>query len=112
MANFAELNENNEVLAVYSLLDEDLEKLTGESNDEKATIFFNKISGNNNIFIQTSYNKNFRVNYAGIGYTYDVNKNAFIPPFPNYKPIDSETGEILTGSWVLNNSTFIYEFIQ
>lgn len=34
-------------------------------------------------WIQTSYNNKIRYNYAGIGYTYDVEADAFIPPKPN-----------------------------
>ena len=33
-------------------------------------------------WVQTSYNNNFRKNYAGTGYTYDKSKDAFIPPQP------------------------------
>jgi len=38
--------------------------------------------GDSFLWIQTSYNKNFRKNYAGIGYTYDKTRDAFIPPQP------------------------------
>jgi len=47
-------------------------------------------------WIQTSYNANIRKNYAGIGYTYDDNLNAFIPPKP-------------FSSWILNNTTCQWE---
>ena len=43
-------------------------------------------------WVQTSYNGNFRKNYAGIGYTYDKDRDAFIPPKPY-------------PSWVLNEDT-------
>ena len=41
-------------------------------------------------WIQTSYNNNFRKNFAGIGYTYDRVRDAFIPPkaYPSYKFIE------------------------
>ena len=45
---------------------------------------------------QTSYNKSFRKNYAGIGYIYDSTRDAFIPP----KPFNS---------WILNNETCLWE---
>ena len=72
MAHFAELDSNNVVLRVVVV-----------SNDNEA-------DGENwckNLFggvawKQTSYNKNFRKNYAGKGYTYDQTKDAFIPPKP------------------------------
>lgn len=46
--------------------------------------------------VRTSYNGNIRKNYAGIGYKYDVSRDAFIPP----KPFDS---------WVLNEESCIWE---
>ena len=46
--------------------------------------------------VRTSYNGNIRKNYAGIGYTYDTERDAFIPP----KPYDS---------WVLNEETAQWE---
>ena len=38
--------------------------------------------GDSFLWVQTSYNNNFRKNYAGVGYTYDKSKDAFIPPKP------------------------------
>jgi len=43
-------------------------------------------------WVQTSYNNNFRKNYAGVGYTYDRVRDAFIPPQPY-------------PSWILNEDT-------
>ena len=48
--------------------------------------------GDSFLWVQTSYNKNFRKNYAGIGYTYDEVRDAFIPPQPY-------------NSWTLNEDT-------
>jgi hypothetical protein len=45
---------------------------------------------------RTSYNGNYRKNYAGIGYTYDEERDAFIPP----KPYDS---------WVLNEDNAVWD---
>ena len=47
-------------------------------------------------WVQTSYNGNFRKNYAGIGYTYDATRDAFIPPQP-------------FPSWTLNEDTCQYD---
>ena len=47
-------------------------------------------------WIQTSYNNNIRKNFAGIGYTYDEDRDAFIPP----KPFNS---------WTLNETTCLWE---
>jgi hypothetical protein len=38
--------------------------------------------GDSFLWVQTSYNGNFRKNYAGVGYTYDATRDAFIPPKP------------------------------
>ena len=68
MSHWAELDENNKVIRV----------LVGDNNEPdegKATI--EALGGT---WVQTSYNGNFRYNYAGIGYTYDPIDDAFIPP--------------------------------
>ena len=52
--------------------------------------------GDSFLWVQTSYNGNFRKNYAGIGYTYDKSRDAFIPP----KPFES---------WVLNEDTCLWD---
>jgi len=48
--------------------------------------------GDSFLWVQTSYNNNFRKNYAGVGFTYDATRDAFIPPQPY-------------PSWVLNEDT-------
>jgi len=72
MAHVAELNENNEVIRVI-VVHNDYE----DSVEEWATQWAN--GGN---WKQTSYNNKIRKNYAGIGYTYDPQRDAFIPPKP------------------------------
>ena len=52
--------------------------------------------GDSFLWIQTSYNKNFRKNYAGIGFSYDSTRDAFIPPQPY-------------PSWILNEDTCLWE---
>jgi hypothetical protein len=47
-------------------------------------------------WFQTSYNGTFRKNYAGVGYTYDTTRDAFIPPQPY-------------NSWTLNEDTCLWE---
>jgi hypothetical protein len=47
-------------------------------------------------WVQTSYNSNFRKNYAGIGYIYDPTRDAFIPPQPH-------------PSWTINEDTCQYD---
>jgi len=91
MSHFAQIDENNIVTRVLVI-----------EQDVVDTGLFGEPSS----FVQTSYNTQggvhklggtpLRKNYAGIGYTYDVNRDAFIPP----KPFNS---------WVLNESTCLYE---
>jgi hypothetical protein len=50
--------------------------------------------------------KSLRKNFAGIGYTYDKDKDAFIPPKPTF---NTELGTITFNSWVLNESTCLWE---
>lgn len=89
MAHFAKLDENNVVIAVFPVSNDALDPL----NEENTGISFliNWSNGYSN-WKQTSYNGNFRKNYAGIGFTYDAHRDAFIPP----KPFDS---------WVLDENT-------
>jgi len=71
MSHFAELDENNIVLRV----------LVGDNNapNEGYDWFVENLGGR---WMQTSYNGNIRKNYAGIGFTYDDGRDAFIPPKP------------------------------
>ena len=66
-------------------------------------------------FIQTSYNGNFRKNYASIGDTYDAQKDAFIKPKPT-SPMVVKGEDLsfitLEGEWVLNSDTCKWEFIE
>lgn len=52
--------------------------------------------GDSFLWIQTSYNKNFRKNFAGKGFTYDKTRDAFIPPQPY-------------PSWTLNEDSCLWE---
>ena len=56
----------------------------------------NYIDNEPGIWVQTSYNGSIRKNYAGIGYTYDPQRDAFIPP-KQYE------------SWILNEDTCLWE---
>ena len=75
MAHFAQLNSENVVEQVVAVHNND-------APDEAAGIaFLNNLFGNAT-WVQTSYNNRIRKNYAGIGYTYDSGRDAFIPPQP------------------------------
>tara|TARA_Y100001951_G_C11112301_1_gene168165 strand:- start:46 stop:402 length:357 start_codon:yes stop_codon:yes gene_type:complete len=89
MAHFAELNEQNNVLRVL-VINNDVITVDGEEKEEVGADFLTNLCGGQ--WKQTSYNNNFRKNYAGQGYTYDQTRDAFIAqkPYP---------------SWILNEST-------
>jgi hypothetical protein len=111
MAYYAELDENNKVVAVFTI-DDSILLENGIEKEIKGRAFFKTILGDKKL-IQTSYNtrggqhfegnnpskdksKAKRGNFAGIGYFYDETINAFIPPKP-------------FASWSLNSKTFLWE---
>jgi len=73
MAHYAFLDENNIVTEVIAGNDE-----TNTAYDWE--VYYGAIR--NQVCKRTSYNNNIRKNYAGIGYTYDEQRDAFIPPQP------------------------------
>ena len=83
MAHWAEVNENNIVLRVT----------VGDNNDPAGDEGYQWLIDNlGGTWVKTSYNGNIRKNYAGIGYTYDETRDAFIPPEPsNQIGFDEET---------------------
>ena len=90
MAHFAKLGVGNII-----------EKVEVVSNDialtEQAGIdFINNLYKTRDVWKQTSYNGNIRKNFAGIGYSYDQTRDAFIPP----KTFNS---------WILNETTCQWE---
>ena len=87
MAHFAEIDENNIVLRVLVTDNND------PNGDEGYQWLLNNLGGT---WVKTSYNGNIRKNYAGIGWTYDSERDAFIAP----KPFDS---------WILNEETCRWE---
>jgi hypothetical protein len=79
MAHFAQLDENNVVLQVIVVSNDEL-ILDGVESEVKGIAFCQSLLGGN--WIQTSYNGSKRKNYAGVGFTYDPQRNAFISPKP------------------------------
>jgi hypothetical protein len=74
MSHWAEVDENNIVLRV----------LVGDNNDPAGDEGYQWLLDNlGGTWIKTSYNGNIRFNFAGIGYTYDEVRNAFIAPEPD-----------------------------
>jgi len=96
MAHFAKLDENNIVLEVHVINNQVLLDPRGVEREELGIAFLINWSGGHPHWRQTSYNGNFRKNYAGVGYTYDSGKDAFIPP----KTFNS---------WILNETTCQWE---
>ena len=88
MAHFAQLNEQSIVMQVIVVANQEL-LLDGIESEEKGIAFCQSLLGGN--WKQTSYNGRIRKNYAGIGYTYDENRNAFIPPqpFPSWTLVEA-----------------------
>lgn len=92
MAHFAQLDQNNIVTNVIVVNNENL---LDENNQEQESIgieYICDVLKDNSKWVQTSYNNSFRVRYAGLGFSYDENLDAFIPP----KPFES---------WILDTET-------
>jgi len=85
MAHFAEIDDKNIVLRVL-VTDND-------APNEGQDWLVENLGGN---WVKTSYNGNIRKNFAGIGYTYDSERDAFIAP----KPFDSWALDEETCRWV------------
>jgi hypothetical protein len=109
MAHFAELDSENVVLRVICLDNSMMENEQGERVEQIGIDFLHSLYGAETIWAQTSYNTRagihydpntnvpsedqstaFRKNYAGIGYTYDPERDAFINPKPVVPPEDEQ----------------------
>ena len=118
MAHWAEIDENNIILRV----------LVGDNNDpdEGYQWLIDNLGGT---WVKTSYNSTagkrrdpetnemtdepgFRKNFAGIGYTYDSVRDAFIPPMPPTTVADIiSSGKTKEVSWILNEDTCTWEIV-
>ena len=90
MAHFAKLGVDNIVETVETLSND------VATSEQAGVDFLNKLYGTEDVWKQTSYNETIRKNFAGIGFTYDETRDAFISP----KPFNS---------WVLNETTCLWE---
>ena len=81
MAHFVKLDDTNTVIEGLCVHNNELLD-NGVENEAKGIAFLTDWSGGYINWKQTSYNATFRKNYAGIGYTYDATRDAFIPPKP------------------------------
>ena len=105
MAHFTKLGLNSEVVEVHVVDNENLLDAGGNEQEQIGIDYLLGVHGGG-IWVQTSYNTYggehsfggtpLRKNYAGIGYTYDEGRDAFIPP----KPYDS---------WILDEPTCTWE---
>lgn len=94
MAHFAEVDENNVVLRVIVVHNNDCLDANGNESEAVGAGFCSKLFGGN--WKQTSYHGNIRKNYAGVGYTYRADIDAFVSPQPY-------------PSWTLNTNTAQWE---
>ena len=95
MAHFAKIGLNGKVIEIQSVVNEVLHDSNGVEQEKIGVDFLTKLTGWA-IWKQTSYNGNIRKNFAGIGMTYDEDRDAFIPK----KPFNS---------WTLNEDTCRWE---
>jgi hypothetical protein len=80
MAHFAKLDDNNVVVAVH-VVNNDVISINGFESEQAGIDFLTELHGYT-LWKQTSYNGKIRKNYAGIGFTYDTGRDAFISPKP------------------------------
>jgi hypothetical protein len=90
MAHFAKLGVGNIVEQVI-VVSNDI-----ATNEQAGVDFINKLYNTRDVWKQTSYNNNIRKNFAGIGFTYDQQRDAFIAPKPY-------------NSWILNENICQWE---
>ena len=90
MAHFAKLGVGN-IIERVEVVSNDI-----ATTEQAGVEFLQNLYKDRAVWKQTSYNNNIRKNFAGIGYTYDQTRDAFIPPKPYL-------------SWVLNEITCLWE---
>ena len=90
MAHFAKLGIGN-IITTIEVVHNDI-----ATTEQAGVDFLNNLYNSRDVWKQTSYNGNIRKNFAGIGYSYDQTRDAFIPKKPY-------------NSWVLNETTCLWE---
>jgi len=90
MAHFAKLGVGN-IIERVEVVSNDI-----ATTEQAGVDFLNNLYNTRDVWKQTSYNNNFRKNFAGIGWKYDQTRDAFIPPQPY-------------PSWTLNETTCLWE---
>jgi hypothetical protein len=89
MSHFARIDENNVVTQVVVVANKDTADASGVEKEHIGAAFLESVLGGT--WKQTSYSGKIRKNYAGVGYTYREDIDAFVPPKPH-------------PSWVLDES--------
>ena len=97
MAHFAEIDSNNIVTRVLVVPDE---------QEHRGQDFLANELGLGGTWVQTSYNNRIRFNYAGVGYSYDAGRDAFIAPKPECHP-DKVTFDEATCTWSCPDATHV-----
>lgn len=92
MAHFAQLDDSATVVQVIVVNNAELMDIGGAESELIGIEFCRSLFGANTQWVQTSYNGKIRKNFAGVGYTYDAQRDAFIAPQP-------------FASWSLNEGT-------
>lgn len=92
MAHFAQLDDDNKVTQVIMINDAELLDETGQESEAQGIAFCQTLFPGTR-WMRTSYDAAFRKNYAGTGFTYDADRDAFIAPQP-------------FASWILDESTY------
>lgn len=98
MAHYARVNSENIVTHVTPIPNQIITDENGVEHEYRGLshLYTTIPDSANDRWIQTSYNNNFRVRYAGLGFIWNEQLNAFIPP----KPYES---------WILNEETFDWD---
>ena len=97
MAHFCKIDSNNIVEQIIVIDNEDIKDTNGDEQESIGISFINNTLGLNGTWKQTSFNGNFRANYAGIGDTYDEDNDVFIKKRPD--------GD----NYILNETTWTWE---
>jgi hypothetical protein len=118
MAHFAHLDSTNNVINVEVVNNEVITDINGNEQEQLGIDFLTQLHNSDGRYKQTSYNNSFRKNFAGIGYKYDTDRDAFISPQPYnswlldgttcwwYSPVPYPTDDLIytwdeaTTSWV------------
>ena len=96
MAHFAQLDKNNTVINIIVVHNNELLDTNGNEVEQKGIEFCKLLFGQDTEWVQTSFNGNFRKNYASLGGIYDPTLDAFVATKPY-------------NSWILNETTYRWE---